>query len=96
MSNVGLVILGLGGLVAVVLFRQQSQAQLAVQAQTGNPLANTVHKVADTSSSYLHKIPWVGEHVLDPMLNAPIQNVVHGDWKATIWSAATGGISDFF
>ena len=81
-------------LVAGYLLWRRQQAAAAAAATVSNPLARAAGSIADTSGAYLDRVPYVG-HGLNLLINQPVQNVLHGDVKSTLLSAATGGLWDF-
>lgn len=96
MSKTTFLVLALAGAAAIyILWRKSRAASAAVQStDISNPIARGARGVATTSGSYLNKVPVVGEYV-DKALNGPVIDVTSGNVKGTIYSATSGGLSDW-
>lgn len=90
---VTLVLVGAAIWAGAILLHRQAAAAAAQGSSISNPIAKVADWIAGTSDHYLGKIPIVGKPV-SAMLNAPVLNITRGDWKGTLKSIATGGVTD--
>lgn len=81
------------GVIAYLYTRSRQASAAAAGTDISSPIARGMRYVTEGTDKFGNRFGRVGNAVTATITGAP-GNVLRGDTKATLWSAATGGLSD--